>query len=261
LSSILSILWLICTLLIWGLFLTNVKEDIKFDFSIKWKEKNSFTRYIISIIYWSFDELLNAIFVFGLDLMQIFIYLQTYYIFYCMKRTHYKKLSEKNSENCLKKLQYFGKREIEIQLIEHKLNELIGFVPIVWLTEMFIRSCINITQVSQNWENFLKSSIYSIDFIIFYLIVITVVIIVGRLNSEYDINAITAIVHKSFSFKYPNDQNLNLEIIQFLQLVTNGCNNKPKSLGLFEINSNLILTFVNTVITFSVMCIQLKPNY
>ncbi len=96
---------------------------------------------------------------------------------------------------------------------------------------------------------------------LFYLIVITVVITVGRLNSEYDINAITAIVHKSFSFKDSNDQKLNLEVVQFLQLVTNGCNNKPKSLGLFEINSNLILTFVNTVITFSVMCIQLKPNH
>jgi len=202
----------------------------------------------------------SAIYLLGSGLMEILVYMQSYYIFYCIKKTHFNNLSANVSENKLEKLQQLRADEFKLRSIEEKLNELIGFIPIVWLTGIFVRTCVNITVIATNSEDIIDSSTGTVDVVIYSVFVSTVIIIVGQLNSIYNINSITSIVNKSFSSKISNDQNFQLETIQYLIETTNRCNNKPKPFGLFNINSNLILGLVNAIVTFSVMCVQLKSS-
>jgi len=158
----------------------------------------------------------------------------------------------------MNKLQRIRSDEFELRSIEEKINESIGFVPIVWLTVVFIRICINITEMATNTYNLIELSPGSIDLYIYIVHLSIVIIIVGRLNNIYDINTITNILNKSFSIKVSNDLNLKLEMIQYLIESKNYCDNKSKPFGLFDMNSNLILGFVNAIVTFSVMFVQLK---
>ena len=47
-----------------------------------------------------------------------------------------------------------------------KMIDSIGFIPIIWLTEMFIRTCIIITEMGTNPENIKIFLFYSIDIFI-----------------------------------------------------------------------------------------------
>jgi len=62
--------------------------------------------------------------------MLIFIYIQSYYIFYYIKKRHFINLSANVLENKLDKLQQLRANEFELRSIEEELNKLIGFIPI-----------------------------------------------------------------------------------------------------------------------------------
>ncbi len=161
------------------------------------------------------------------------------------------------SQSRLRSLRYY---EIDLQSIEDTINESIGFIPTIWLTEMFITTCIIITYIATTPQSVGMSLYYSTDLIVSYFVVFTIIIIVGLLSSSYDINKITRIVERIFMplTQDSKDYNFKLEMIQYLQEVSNHCNDKPKSCGLFRVNSKLILVYLNAVITFSVMYVQLK---
>jgi len=214
--------------------------------------------YTLKCINIALMENSTGIFLFGSGLMQILVYMQSYYILYCIKKRHFNNFISIDSENKMNKLQRIISDEFELRSIEEKLNELIGFIPIVWLTIIFIRICINITEMATNTYNIIELGPGSIDLYIYTVYLSTIIIIVGRLNNIYDINTITSIINKSFSTNVSNDLNLKLEIIQYLIESKIRCNNKPKPFGLFDMNSNLILGFVSSIVTFSVMFIQLK---
>jgi hypothetical protein len=260
LSFISTILWLILTLLLLTNSMLWVLKNVESD--IKSGEKSLTYRQLLKIIFSFIIGISNSLFGFGLNLMQILVYLQTNYIIYCIKRKHYNNLINFNFRNSFTDLKIIRINEIEIQSIEEKLNDLIGFAPIVLLSFIFIILCITITQIATTEQSIEISSLTSIDVIIIFFVLIIVITIVGQLNTKYDINTITIIVNKCFTTKQPLDQNFKLEMIQYLIESSNRCNNRPKSCGLYFINSNLILAFVNSVITFSVMCVQLRaqPN-
>jgi hypothetical protein len=107
-------------------------------------------------------------------------------------------------------------------------------------------------------KNIESSAFQSVDIYMTYSLLVTTIIIVGRFDAEYDINRITQIVNKCFATTKSIDQNFNIEMIGYIQEASNRWSNRPKACGIFQINSNLVLAFVNSVTTFSVMFIQLK---
>jgi hypothetical protein len=237
-----------------------VKEDAKNDLILNGKE--SIVRYWLTVIMYTIVESSDALFVFGGAIFEILVYMQTNYIFYCIQRKHYNTLESNKlicieSQSRLRSLRYY---EIDLQSIEDIINESVGFIPTIWLTEMFITTCIIITYVATTPQNVWMSLYYSTDLIVSYFVVFIIIIIVGLLSSSYDINKITRIVERILMplTQDSKDYSFKLEMIQYLQEVTNRCNNKPKSCGLFRVNSKLILVYLNAVITFSVMCVQLK---
>jgi len=175
-----------------------------------------------------------------------------------MRRKHYNNLQSNSFGQNLEALRRLRTDEIEMQNIVEGLNNLIGFIPVIWLAEMFIRTCIIITVMAIRPKNIESSALQSIDIYIIYLLLVTTIIIVGRFDAEYDINRITQIVNKCFATTKSIDQNFNTEMIGYLQEASNRWFNRPKACGIFQINSNLVLAFINSVITFSVMFVQLK---
>jgi len=189
--------------------------------------------------------------------MQILVYLQTYYINYCVKRKHYNNLFNDKFLYGLAELRSMRLNELELQSIDNSLNDSIGFVPVIWLSYLFITLCITITHIATTKQSIEMSSIISIDVFLIFFTLIIVIAIVGQLNTKYDINTITLIFNKRFSSELSINENLKLEMIQYLIEASNRCYNRPKSFGLFNVNSTLILSFISSVITFSVMCAQL----
>jgi hypothetical protein len=236
----------------------KIGEDVNNDVIFNGKE--SIFRYWLTVILYLIDDIVDTIFIFGSALLEIMVYLQTYYIFYCIQRKHYNSLKTNIIAEKYFKLQSLRYHEIELQSIEVMINELIGFVPIFSLTDIFINSCIIITYVSTTSQSIWRSLYFSTDLVISYILVFVIIIIVSHLNSAYDINKINRIVNRSFLHIDSKDQRFQLEMILYSQELSNRYNNKPKSCGLFRINLRLILGFINAVITFSVMCVQLKTD-
>jgi hypothetical protein len=175
-----------------------------------------------------------------------------------MRRKHYNDLQSNSFGRNLEALRRLRTDEIEMQCIVEEVNNSIGFIPIIWLAEMFVRTCIIITVIATRSTSTEDFAFQSIDIYIIYSLLVTTIIIVGRFDAEYDINRITQIVNKCFATTKSIDQNLNAEMIRYLQEASNRWSNRPKACGLFQINSNLVLAFINSVITFSVMFVQLK---
>ncbi len=260
LSLFLLTVWVICITAFFVFYMFWVKEDAKNDLILNGKE--SIVRYWLTVIMYTIGESSDALFVFGGAIFEILVYMQTNYIFYCIQRKHYNTLESNKficieSQSRLGSLRYY---EIDLQSIEGTINESIGFIPTIWLTEMFITTCIIITYIATTPQNVWMSLYYSTDLIVSYFVVFIIIVIVGLLSSSYDINKITRIVERIFMpvFQDSKDYSFKLEMIQYLQEVSNRCNNKPKSCGLFRVNSKLILVYLNAVTTFSVMCVQLK---
>jgi len=259
LSLLLSIFWLICNFIIYGINTLWVSDQIENIF-VTFQIPNSSTNRVLIIIYNILFTFCDIFYVFGSSLLQILCYLQTNYIMYCLKREHFENLSIYNCYDCVEKLRRIREYEIRIQAIDHKINDLIGFIPIVWFFYMFVILCIVITQIATTEQSLISSSMNSIDVILFLLTLIIIIGTIGQLNQKFDINKITEVINETLRHEDKNDLNLKLEINLYLQEVSNRCNNKPKPCGLFVLIPSLILSFISSVITFSVMCIQLKSS-
>ncbi len=254
LSMFLGLIWLICILVIVYCFFHIFMNDPSIYYSKYFKNTPKHVLFIIGII----SETSASIYVFGLCLTEILIYIHTNYIIYCMRRKHYNDLQSNSFGRNLEALRRLRTDEIEMQCIVEEVNNSIGFIPIIWLAEMFVRTCIIITVIATRSTSTEDFAFQSIDIYIIYSLLVTTIIIVGRFDAEYDINRITQIVNKCFATTKSIDQNLNAEMIRYLQEASNRWSNRPKACGLFQINSNLVLAFINSVITFSVMFVQLK---
>jgi hypothetical protein len=235
-----------------------IEEDIKND--VLFNGKENIVRHWLTVILYLIDDFVDTIFVFGSAIFQILVYLQTYYIFYCVQRKHYNSFKTIIISEKFSKLQSLRYHEIQLQSIDVIINELIGFIPIFWLIDLFINSCITITFMATTSQTIWQSLNCSIDFIFSYIIVLIIIIAVGHLNSANDINKINRIINGSYLPINSNDRRIQIEMILYSQELSNRYNNKPKSCGLFRINLKLILGFINAVITFSVMCVQLKTE-
>ncbi len=260
LSLALSIVWFIFILIMLLMCIQYIKDDITRDILFRNKFENQFV-FALKIIFYTLLETSGIFYAMGLAFLQIFIYLQSYYLFYCMRGRHYNNLLFNRTVNIFLKLRRFRLDEIQIQEFHHNLNDLIGFIPFIWLLDMFFRTCINIIGIARNSSGFEIIVLYSFDVLILHLTLITVIIIVGQLNNQFNINRITSFVNKSFPPEDTIDRNFELEMIRYLQELSNRFVDEPKSCGLFVINSKLILSFLNAVITFSVMCFQLHSSF
>jgi len=217
--------------------------------------------FTLKTLFYVLTEISGTFYAMGSALLQIAIYLQTYYVFYCMRKRHYNSLLSNSQENYFSKLRGFRADEIQMEEIYRKLNDLIGFIPFIWLLELLIRTCINIVGITKNPTDFLLMIPYLSDILILQLTLITVIVIVGHLNDKFNINTISSIVNKSFPPKGTINRDFELEMIRYLHELSNRFADEPKSCGLFVINSKLILSFVNAVITFSVMCFQMHLSF
>jgi hypothetical protein len=108
----------------------------------------------------------------------------------------------------------------------------------------------------------LKSSFdYSFDIIILDVVLFGSVIYVGTISNEFDMNTVTRMVNqrsrhmKEISELYVT--RFHEEKVEYLLETSFRLANKPKSFGLFSMNANLLLSFLNTVIPFTVMLVQL----
>jgi len=260
LSLVLSIVWLICVLIMLLLCIQYVKDEISDDVLFGNNNENRLL-FTLKTLFYVLTEISGTFYAMGSALLQIAIYLQTYYIFYCMRKRHYNSLLSNSHENDFSKLRRFRADEIQMEEIYRKLNDLIGFIPFIWLLELLIRTCINIIGITKNPSDFVLKIPYLSDIIIIQLTLITVIVIVGHLNDKFNINTISSIVNKSFPPKETTDRDFELEMIRYLHELSNRLADEPKSCGLFVINSKLILSFVNAVITFSVMCFQMHLSF
>lgn len=147
--------------------------------------------------------------------------------------------------------------EIQIQELEQKFNELLGFIPVLWMAELFVRLVIGITTIALSPISPDDIILYFFDTIIFHSILLTVIIFVGYLDNRFDSSSVIAIVNKAFTQKPSNDLSFELEMIKYMSEMSCRSQNPSKSLGLFTINGQFILVSANAVITFSVMFIQL----
>jgi hypothetical protein len=254
LSIFLVLIWLICTFTLMSSF---IYLAINAPTNYVPKNFKNIPKYVL-IIVGIISEISASVYVFGSCLTQILIYIHTNYIICCMRRKHYRNLQLNSFGQNLKALRRLRTDEIEMQYIVEELNNLIGFIPIIWLAEMFIRTCIIITVMAIRPKEIESSAFQSVDIYMTYSLLVTTIIIVGRFDAEYDINRITQIVNKCFATTKSIDQNFNIEMIGYIQEASNRWSNRPKACGIFQINSNLVLAFVNSVTTFSVMFIQLK---
>ncbi len=255
-SLVLSIVWLICVLIKLLMCIQYVKDEISDDVLFGNNNENRLL-FILKALFYVLTEISGTFYVMGSALLQITIYLQTYYIFYCMRKRHYNSFLSNSHENYFLKLRHFRVNEIQMEEIYRKLNDFIGFIPFIWLLELLIRTCINIIGITKNPTDFVLVIPYLSDILILQLTLITVIVIVGHLNDKFNINTISSIVPP----KNTIDRDFELEMIRYLHELSNRFADEPKSCGLFVINSKLILSFVNAVITLSVMCFQMHLSF
>jgi len=204
-------------------------------------------------------ETTAALFISGYSFLNIFIYLIVNYIVYRFRCAHYSKIELKIT---LTELDFRRMRidEIMIDDVEEEVNELIGWIPALWLSDMFIRTCANLAYISLANVHIIDFTVFWMDNLLFYLMVIGVIIFVGRISDRYDVNTIVKMINKNLSTELSNDCCLQFEKIHYLLEMSSRCTNKTKSCNLFTVNANLILSFFTTVIPFSVMIIQLMST-
>jgi hypothetical protein len=141
--------------------------------------------------------------------------------------------------------------------LEQTFNGLIGFIPMLWISELFIRLCIGITTIATTRLSYDYIILYFFDTIIFHSILLVAIVWIGYLDTRYDSNTVVAIVGKQFAPKPGTDLAFELEMIRYLQELAHRSLEPVKSLGLFSINAQFILITANAVISFSVMFVQL----
>ena len=189
--------------------------------------------------------------------MQLLVFFQTHYITYRMRTIHYENISKRSQNKDYLKVRRLRTQEIQIRQLEQKFNDLVGFIPALWMAELFIRLVIGITTIAVSPIGLDSIILYFFDTIIFHSILLTVIIFVGYLDNKFDCNTVIAIVNQAFSQKPSNDLSFELEMIKYMTELSSRSQNPTKSMGLFTINGQFILISANAVISFSVMFIQL----
>ena len=207
----------------------------------------------------NFIKTKGIVYGFGIGIMKILVYFQTNYIVYRIRINHYKSLSERKCHNrdhhLIRRLRI---DEIRIRELQQNFNDLIGFIPCLWIMELFIRICTGIvTIVMTQSVGADETVLYFFDTIIFHSILILVIIFVGYFDNKFDCNTVIAIVNRAFAPKPSHDLTFDLEMIKYLSELSSRAQNPIRSMGLFTVNGHLILMSANAVITFSVMFIQL----
>jgi hypothetical protein len=207
----------------------------------------------------------GAISVVGCALAMILLYVLSYHRLALMRRHLYSRLiCSSNSfmkPVSLMDLKKLRKDEEELSSIEELINESIGWMPTVWLAETFLRVCVMLSVIVLDRMDLKTGFIYSIDIMILNVILFGSVIYVGIISNEFNMNTIIRLINRGSihlrEILETTDKRFDQEKINYMLEASFRFNNKPKSFGLFTINANLLLSFLNTVIPFTVMIVQL----
>ena len=149
-----------------------------------------------------------------------------------------------------------------ITLILHlkkSVNTALGFLPMLCLCVSFSSTCLRLTNLSIHKEDILNVVIllyYFFEYSLIQVFNLFVIISVShyqskRLNSDQLMNYYSANLQKEQGTRAILQQNA------LQNLLTSYCNYEYRAWNVFTINTLLLFSFISTVVTFTVMLIQL----
>jgi len=212
-----------------------------------------------------FIQIGGAISVLGCALAMISLYLLSYHHLALLRRQLYSRLIN-SSESFVKPfslqdLKKLRQDEEELNSIEVTINDCIGWMPTVWLAETFFRICATLSVIVVDRMNIRTAFFLSMDIIILDAFLFSSMIYVGIISNEFDMNTVNRLVNQRSrhmeEISVIHDMRFHEEKVEYLLDVSFSIINKPKSFGLFSMNANLLLSFCNTIIPFTVMIVQL----
>jgi len=186
------------------------------------------------------------------------------------------KVYKSNLNIQLKTVEDFKKIKLnfmEIQRVKEELNDHLGLLPFLWGLEMFVSTCLRITQLTLH-----KQFSLMVFFIIFfeYFFLVTLYILHIALISYFQSKrpSLNSVLLWITSCSHPKGKENNLELAhkELLELVCEKLSlvqhvisiwNEPEYVAwsLFNINRKYLIHFVSAVIPFSIMLIQLLEQY
>lgn len=258
LSVILTVIWFTFTSLIltlsyyWSfMFVDFIKQRLR----VKVSERLSGDSFAYLIIITM--SAINSFGIIGVTMFHYFIYLYSYYILFCFERVHYKKLKQivtiKVLPHKFDQLCRLRREEMTLNCYINKLNSYVGFIPVLYISELFLRLCGVIIRLSINRGD-MQIGFYLSDIITFSVGLVIIIIIVDYMCNKYNVHKIAKLIDECET----NDCKLKLEMNLYLQQISLRFTHKPKACGLFYVNGMTILTFISSVVTFAVMFVQLN---
>jgi hypothetical protein len=152
-------------------------------------------------------------------------------------------------------IKQFRQKFIEIQKLRENINENFGFVPFLWLSELFIATCLRITQLTLkdilNGETIIA---YLFEYLLWATIIIIFCLFMGRLKASLPtFNSLMSKIDLNIE-----DSDLTNQTVLLGQTISNNLNNGFSAWDMFRLDRSLIFTFLAAVIPLSVMFIQLS---
>ncbi len=152
-------------------------------------------------------------------------------------------------------IKHFRKKFIEIQKLRENINEYFGFVPFLWLSELFIATCLRITQLTLKDKLNGQSIItYLFEYLLWATIITIFCLFMGRLKASLPtFNSLMSKIDPNIQ-----DSDLTNQTLLLGQTISNNLNNGFSAWDMFHLDRSLIFTFLSAVIPLSVMFIQLS---
>ena len=146
--------------------------------------------------------------------------------------------------------------------LKKSVNTTLGFLPMLCLCVSFSSTCLRLTNLSIHKENILNVVILLYYFFEYSLIQSFNLFVIISV-SHYQSKRLSSDQVMNYYRTYFENEQSNTAILQqnsLHSLLTSYCNFEYKAWNIFTIDKPLLLSFISTVVTFTVMLIQLIDN-
>lgn len=150
-------------------------------------------------------------------------------------------------------------KDLELHQIDADINYKLGWIPFLWISSLFLDTVFRCADaLAQGDLRSIGSSLEeqeSADFTFYYGITVFMMVYIAYLNNKFNINSLLENINRTIYLER-SDQQVQIEMIRFVQEAEARFNNRPKVCSLFVVDFKLLLNFMSVAATMSVIILN-----
>ena len=193
----------------------------------------------------------------------------SFYGIHLIERNSFEWITEINSQTDACSMRFLPKykdlyeRIALILNLKKSVNSNLGFLPMLYLCVSFSSTCLRLTHLAIH-----KESIFNIVILMHYFFEYTLIqafnlfVIISISNYQSKRPSLDQVMAYYYRANFNNEQTSKAMMQQMAlqNILSSYCNFEYKAWNVFTINKLLLFSFISTVVTFTVMLIQLIDN-